>query len=37
MNKAKEMMKITSSRQIILETQSCNNKAINFYLKAVLG
>ncbi len=33
MKKAKEVMKLTSSRQIVLETQSCNNRAINFYIK----
>jgi aminoglycoside phosphotransferase (APT) family kinase protein/ribosomal protein S18 acetylase RimI-like enzyme len=32
-NKAKELMKLYNLRQIVLETQSCNNKAIAFYLK----
>ncbi len=32
-NKAKEIAKVEGSREIILETQSCNTKAIDFYMK----
>ncbi|MDR7870131.1 MAG: GNAT family N-acetyltransferase [Tissierellaceae bacterium] len=34
MNKAKEIAKSDGLREIILETQSCNFKAISFYLKS---
>ncbi|NLW21838.1 MAG: GNAT family N-acetyltransferase [Tissierellia bacterium] len=33
MDKAKDIAKNSGFREIVLETQSCNYKAINFYLK----